>query len=74
MAGFLVLLREHFEVVRASTPSLLDRVYIRSTVSRTRMKIRSNRWMGGRGTFTTIGRFMPSWSIGVARPLRARCE
>ena len=27
-----------------------------------------------RGTSTTIGRFMPSWSIGVARPLPVRCE
>ena len=44
MAGFLVLLRDHFEVVRASTSSLISRVYIRSTVSRTRTKIRSNSW------------------------------
>ena len=60
---FLSCYREHFEVVRASTPSLLDQVYrLRYQVYcvENYTKTRSSRRMGARGTFTTIGPFMPS--------------
>ena len=73
---FLSCYREHFEVVRASTPILLDQAYrLRYQVYcvENSYEIRMSTWMGERRTFTTTGLFRPFWSTGAVAPLLAQC-
>jgi ribosomal protein L15E len=60
---FLSCYRQHFEVVRADTPSLLDEAYrLRYQVYCVEIdtKTRVSRSTGERGTYTMIGRSTPS--------------
>jgi hypothetical protein len=60
---FLSCYRQHFEIVRADTPSLLDEAYrLRYQVYcvEKTMKTLIDRRTGGRQTFMTTGPFTPS--------------